>query len=209
MQGKKNLKQQQRENSFRQIDRMHPYKMLLILSIIGISMLFMFLTIAYSVSVSNTNLLDQVSLPKMFTLGTFILLASSFSMSAAVKAFEDDNVRRLHFMLFITLLMGGVFTGCQVLGWLELKESGVFLQGKSSGAFLYVISGLHIAHLCGGLLFLTLAFFRSYQIKKDPIKALVIITNPFEKLRIELLATYWHFLGALWVLLFFFFLFTY
>lgn len=209
MQPKKNLKAQQRTSTFQNIERMHPYKMFLVLGIIGICMLFLFLVIAYSLSVSRSPLIEQVQLPKMFTLGTFILLASSFSMSAALKAYEDDNIRRLHYMIFITLLMGVVFAGCQMLGWLELKENGVFLQGKSSGAFLYVISGLHVVHLGGGLLAMSVAFVKSLKIKHDPIKALIMVTNPFEKLKLELIAMYWHFLGALWVILFFFFLFTY
>lgn len=209
MQGKKNLKQQHRESSFRQIEKMHPYKMLLVLAIIGIGMIFLFLVISYAVSIANNPVVNNVHLPKMFTLGTFILLASSFTITAAVKAFEQDNMRRFHYMLFLTLLMGVVFAGCQVLGWLELDELGVFLKGKSSGAFLYVISGLHVAHLSGGLIFLGWAFWKSYGVKKDPIKALVMFTNPFEKLKLDLLTTYWHFLGALWVALFFFFLFTF
>jgi len=100
---------------------------------IGISMVFLFLVIAYSLSISNSNLVQEVHLPKMFTLGTFLLITSSFSMTAAFKAYEEDNVRRMHYMLFITLLMGAVFAGCQILGWLELREYGVFLAGESSG----------------------------------------------------------------------------
>lgn len=188
---------------------MHPYKMFLALAIIGISMLFLFLVIAYSLSISNSQLIQLVTLPKMFTLGTFILIASSFSMSAALKAYEDDNVRRLHYMIFITLVMGAVFSGCQLLGWLELREYGVFLEEESSGSFLYVISALHVIHLMVGLVFLSMALKRSFKVKKDPIQALVMVTNPFERLRLELLTSYWHYLGALWVLLFFFFLFTY
>lgn len=209
MQSKKNLKAQQRESSLRQIEKMHPYKMLLVLGIIGIGMIFLFLVIAYSLSVAKATLIQQVSLPKMFTLGTFILLASSFSMSAAGKAFRDDNIPRLHYMLFITLLMGGVFSGCQVLGWLELDQAGVFLDAESSGAFLYVISGLHVVHLLGGLILLSMAFWKTLKVKRDPVQALIMVTNPFEKLKLDLLITYWHFLGALWVGLFFFFLFTY
>lgn len=188
---------------------MHPYKMFLVLGIIGICMLFLFLTIAYSLSVSRSTLINEVHLPRMFTLGTFILVASSFTLTAALKAFDDDNIRRLHYMIFITLLMGVVFAGCQLMGWLELKEDGVFLHGKSSGAFLYVISGLHVVHLAGGLLAMSIAFIKSLNVKRDPIKALIMVTNPYEKLKLELIAMYWHFLGALWVILFFFFLFTY
>ncbi len=209
MQPKKNVKVTQKESSFQQIDKMHPYKMFLVLGIIGISMLFLFLIIAYSLSISQSILIEQVHLPKMFTLGTFLLIASSFSMSAALKAYEEDNLRRMHYSIFITLLMGIVFAGCQLLGWLELRVLGVFFEGTSSGSFLYVISGLHVLHLLIGLLFLGFALTRSFKVKQDPIKALVLVTNPFEKLKLELITSYWHYLGASWVALFFYFLFTY
>ena len=209
MEPKKNVKTTYRDSSFQQIEKMHPYKMLLYLGIIGISMIFLFLMIAYSLSTASSNLLPTLHLPKMFTLGTFLLMASSFSMAAAVKAYGEDNMRRLNYMLFITLLIGVVFSGCQMLGWLELRDMGVFLEGESSRSFLYLISGLHLLHLFGGLLFLAAALYFAIRAKRDPIKALVMVTNPFEKLRLELVAIYWHFLGGLWITMFFFFLFMY
>jgi len=209
MQPKKNVKTTYRDSSFQQIEKMHPYKMLLYLGIIGFSMIFLFLMIAYSLSTASSTLIPTLHLPKMFTLGTFLLISSSFSMAAAVKAYGDDNMRRLNYMLFITLMIGVVFAGCQMLGWLELRDLGVFLEGETSRSFLYLMSALHVLHLFGGLLFLSAAVFLSFRAKRDPIRALVIVTNPFEKLKLELLATYWHFLGALWVSLFFFFLFMY
>lgn len=209
MQPKKNVKTTYRDSSFQQIEKMHPYKMLLYLGIIGISMIFLFLMIAYSLSTASSALIPNLSLPKMFTLGTFLLMASSFSMSAALKAFGEDNMRRLTFMLFVTLMIGVVFTGCQMLGWLELQSMGVFLEGESSRSFLYLISALHLLHLFGGLLFLGVSLLFAFRAKRDPIRALVMVTNPFEKLKLELVATYWHFLGGLWVTMFFFFLFMY
>jgi cytochrome c oxidase subunit 3 len=209
MQPRKNTKAQYRESSFQQIEKMHPYKMLMLLGILGVAMIFMFLVIAYSVSITNHTQLLEVRLPKIITLGTIILLGSSIALNMAVKAFHEDNMRQLNFMIFLVLLMGAIFTGCQFLGWLGLKESGVFFVGPSSGTFLYVISGLHLIHLAGGMLLLVLAFVKSYQVRRDPVKALIMVTNPFDRLRLELLSVYWHFLTALWLLLFFFFLYTF
>ena len=209
MQPRKNTKAQHRESSFQQIEKMHPYKMLLLLGILGIAMIFLFLVIAYSVSMANHNQLAEIRLPKIITLGTIVLLASSIALNMAVKAFQEDNMRQLNFMIFLVLLMGAIFTGCQFLGWLGLKESGVFFGGHSSGTFLYVISGLHLIHLSGGIVLLLLAFVKSYQVRRDPVKALIMVTNPFDRLRLELLTVYWHFLTALWLLLFFFFLYTF
>lgn len=209
MHPRKNTKAKYRESSFQQIERMHPYKMLLLLGILGIAMIFLFLVIAYGVSISNQNLLSDIRLPKIITLGTVVLLASSIAMNMAVKAFHEDNMRQLNFMISLALLMGAIFTGCQFLGWLDLKESGVFFTGRSSGTFLYVISGLHLIHLIGGMLLLVLALVKSYQVCRDPIKALIMVTNPFDRLRLELVTSYWHFLTSLWLLLFFFFLYIF
>jgi cytochrome c oxidase subunit 3 len=209
MHPRKNTKAKYRESSFQQIEKMHPYKMLLLLGILGITMIFLFLVIAYGVSISNQNLLLDIRLPKIITLGTVVLLASSIAMNMAVKAFHEDNMRQLNFMISLALLMGAIFTGCQFLGWLDLRESGMFFTGRSSGTFLYVISGLHLIHLTGGMLLLVLALVKSCQVCRDPIKALIMVTNPFDRLRLELVTSYWHFLTALWLLLFFFFLYIF
>ena len=209
MQPKKNIQAKYRESSFQQIEKMHPYKMLMMLAIVGIAMIFVFLVIAYTVSIPNYFQTSEVRLPKIFTLATIILLGSSFALNLAVKAFHEDNMRQLNFMIFLVLLMGVIFTGCQFLGWLDLKESGILLAGKSSGTFLYVISGLHLMHLSGGILFLLLALVKTYKVRQDPVKALIMVTNPFDRLRLELLTVYWHFLCALWLFLFFFFLYTF
>ena len=209
MQPRKNTQTKHRESSFRQIEKMHPYKMLLLLGILGIAMIFLFLVIAYSASLSNHATLAEVRLPKILTLGTLILLGSSLAMNLAVKAFHEDNMRQLNFMISLVLLMGAIFSGCQFLGWLDLKANGVFFTGQSSGTFLYVISGLHLVHLGGGMLFLVMAMIKTYQVRRDPIKALIMVTNPFDRLRLELLTSYWHFLTGLWLLLFFFFLYIF
>jgi len=209
MQPKKNIQAKYRESSFQQIEKMHPYKMLMMFAIVGIAMIFVFLVIAYTVSIPNYFQASEVRLPKIFPLATIILLGSSFALNLAVKAFHEDNMRQLSFMIFLVLLMGVIFTGCQFLGWLDLKESGIFLAGKSSGTFLYVISGLHLMHLSGGILFLLLALVKTYKVRQDPVKALIMVTNPFDRLRLELLTEYWHFLCVLWLFLFFFFLYTF
>ena len=209
MQPKKNIQAKYRESSFQQIEKMHPYKMLLMLGMVGIAMIFVFLVIAYSVSISNVTQMSEVRLPKIFTLGTIVLLGSSLALNLAIKAFHEDNMRQLNFMIFLVLLMGFIFSGCQFLGWLDLKENGVFMAGQSSGTFLYVISGLHLIHLAGGMTFLAFALVKTYKVRRDPVKALIMVTNPFDRLRLELLTTYWHFLGALWLILFFYFLYTF
>ncbi|MFC2175969.1 heme-copper oxidase subunit III [Bacteroidota bacterium] len=65
-----------------------------------------------------------------------------------------------------------------------------------SASFLYILSGLHVAHLLGGLLWLIALLLNTYKGKYT-------VQN---HLGIDLGSIYWHFLDVLWVYLFFFLL---
>jgi cytochrome c oxidase subunit 3 len=85
------------------------------------------------------------------------------------------------------------------MAWTELYQNKIYFAGKQSnaaGSFMYVITGLHLAHLIGGLLYLIGVIYRS-------------IKNQFNSenyLKIKLCAIYWHFLDILWIYLFVFLL---
>ena len=114
--------------------------------------------------------------------------------------------------LVATLLLGCIFSGLQVLGWRELLQYGVAFRGegsRSSGQFLYLISALHVAHLLGGMLLLLAVLLRAAHAKRDAVRALVFIRNPYYRRVFSLLGTYWHFIDVLWVVLFAVFLFMY
>lgn len=86
------------------------------------------------------------------------------------------------------------------------REKPSKLDRTPSGAFLYVISGLHLAHLGGGLIFLLLFIFKTLRAAREPVNAMVFFTNPVESVRMEMIAKYWHYLGGLWIVLFLYFL---
>lgn len=66
-----------------------------------------------------------------------------------------------------------------------------------SSAFLYLLSGLHVLHLIGGIVWLMVLLLQSYTSR---------ITQQ-NILPLELGSIYWHFLDILWVYLFLFLLF--
>jgi cytochrome c oxidase subunit 3 len=61
-----------------------------------------------------------------------------------------------------------------------------------SSGFKYVLSGLHLAHLIGGLMYLLMVIIRAFGKRY----------NSNYMLDIELISLYWHFLGILWIYLF-------
>ncbi len=170
-------------------------KQLLWLAMIGMSMLFAGLTSAYVVRKGAGNW-KPFELPQFFYYSSAVILASSFAMMWAVSSARKSNFANTRNGVLITLALGLTFALFQFLAWKQMVEAKVFFvdPSSSSGSFVYVLSGLHLAHLAGGLIALTVVLFNSFQRKYDASNTLGL----------ELCATYWHFLDGLWIYLFLF-----
>jgi cytochrome c oxidase subunit 3 len=117
--------------------------------------------------------------------------------------------------LLIALGLALIFAVLQFIGWRDLWESDITIYGVGgipddtgtpSGAFLFLISGLHLLHLSGGLIFLFLSMFKVVNVISDDVRGVLYFSDRLERTRLEMLAKYWHFLGGLWFLLFIYFL---
>ena len=85
--------------------------------------------------------------------------------------------------------MGLLFIKFQFDAWAQLVAQGVYLggnQSNASGSFLYVLSGLHLAHIVGGLLALLFTTFMALRKKY----------NAENMAGIESFSIFWHFLGC-------------
>ena len=197
-------------STLEKIEKLHPHKMLLYLAIFGSSLIFAFMLIAFTASYSTPGPeVPRFVMPKAFVFSTLVLLISSYFVSRFMKLYQNDQMKKLRNYLGITVTLGFVFTISQYWGWHQLDISGYGLTGMTSGAYLYVISGLHILHLVGGIFFMTYQFIRISRVANDPVKTLIMVTNPYYKMRIEMLTAYWHFIDILWVGLFLYFLFMF
>jgi cytochrome c oxidase subunit 3 len=177
---------------------MNPKKFALWLFIVTVIMLFGAFTSAYIVRAAEGNWLE-FDLPPIFWTSSVIMLISSGTMHWAYMAAKKDELEKLKLAITITFILGIAFLVMQVKGWAALIDIGVFFGGNQSnpaGSFVYVLSFLHGLHLIGGLVVLIFALIATYNYKIHA-KAL---------LQIEMCATYWHFLDALWIYLFVFLL---
>ncbi|HIA12694.1 MAG TPA: heme-copper oxidase subunit III [Flavobacteriales bacterium] len=73
----------------------------------------------------------------------------------------------------------------------------MFGSFNTSSSFLYVLTGVHIAHLGGGLLAMLVVLINALRMKY----------NSEDSVGLEICATYWHFLDGLWVYLYLFLMF--
>lgn len=183
------------------------------LGMLAIAVMFAVLVAAYVQARFNSGVPTGLyALPRFFSLSTIVLLISSYTMAQAPRLYALDDLPGLGRCLVATLLLGCVFAGLQLLGWRELLQNGVAFRGvgsRSSGQFLYLISALHVAHLLGGMLLLLVVLLGVRRARRDAVRALVFIRNPYYRRLLRLLGSYWHFIDALWVVLFGVFLFMY
>lgn len=184
--------------------------MLLYLALLGIAMLFVTLVAMYVASKAQSGVPTGLHpFPRYFSLSTIVLLVSSYTLAQAPRLYRADDLDGLVRCLGATLLLGCVFSGLQVQGWRELVRQGVLFTGERSGTFVYVISGLHVAHILAGLIFLLVNMLRTLHASRDAVRTLVFIRNPYHLRQLRALLTYWHFIDVLWVALFGVFLFLY
>lgn len=199
-QDKKNKVDSRQGSAFGKIEHMHPIRMLLYLSMIGIGVLFFILVIAFVRTGGFER--DQFELPRFFSISTLLLLFSSYAISKIPRIYKKDKLNKMTRYLAITFGLGAAFIGAQLLGWRELSESGAYFTGKASGTYLYIISALHLLHLLGGMIFLAFLLFKTAHMASDGVRTLVFIRDPYRRLQLSMLCSYWHFIGMLWLSLY-------
>ena len=168
-------------------------KFALWLFIVSICMLFAGLTSAYIVKKSDGRWL-QFDMPDMFLYSTLVLVLSSIAMHWTYLKAKNNSLKAVKIGITATAAIAVVFFYMQYLSWVELVAQDVFLVGNPSGSFVYIFSGLHLAHLIGGLVFLLVVFLDTMNYK----------VHSKSMLAIEMCTTYWHFLGGLWIYLYLF-----
>ncbi len=178
--------------------KIHPHKFALWVAMASMIMAFSGLISAYLVKMNQSNWL-VFNLPAIFTISTFVIIASSATMFFAEKAFKQRQLPTYRLLITITALLGILFTTLQIYGFFVTDHLGVKIIGKganASGSFLGVIAGLHIAHVIGGVIVLLVQFFKAFSRKNRVYSAVPV----------EITAMYWHFVDVLWIILFLFFM---
>jgi len=156
----------------------------------GIGMLFGGFASAYIV-LRGVPSWESVHLPSLVWANTALLLISSVTLEKARRAVRKDNIRALRQWLMVTGIIGIVFVAGQVEVWRKLSAAGTYLSGNLHGSFFYVLSGMHAVHILGGLIALSLVIRKAW--------AGLLNSGSFEPVR--LCATYWHFMGGVWLFL--------
>jgi cytochrome c oxidase subunit 3 len=134
----------------------------------------------------GVELFDPFHLPLFNTL---ILLTSGTTVTWAHHALIHNDRTGLKVGLWLTVILGALFTFVQVL---EYSRAGFAYDGNIYGATFFMATGFHGFHVLIGTIFLTVCLIRAY------------VGNLTEKhhLGFEFAAWYWHFVDVVWLFLF-------
>ncbi len=173
-----------------QRNRIHPHKFTLWVGIGSILMMFAGLTSAYIVKRNQVNWVT-FNLPIAFWYSTAVMVLSSLTLYMASRAFKERAMSRYRSLMAGTLVLGVLFIVLQVIGFKQLWHVGITLTGNVSYSFLYIIVGLHGAHVIGGIIALIVMSLKAFSVK----------TRNYSIVPVDLMSTYWHFVDILWIYL--------
>ncbi len=181
----------------RESKSIHPHKFVMWVAIGGIVMMFAGLTSAYIVKKNQSSWL-QFDLPIQFYYSTAVIVLSSIAMFLSLSAIKVGKIGQYKAMISVTAVLGITFLLMQYLGFKDLQSRNITLVGarsNSAASFLFVITFLHMIHVLGGVIALTL-----YRVKANSKK-----TTESKIVSVEILSNYWHFVDLLWIYLFLFY----
>src|SRR5664279_579414 len=198
-------------------ERLRRYRMLIGFVLTSVVMIFVAFTTAYVVRKAGviwdpargdyvSNWVPTTLPVRLLLLNTFILLLSSLTLEIARRRAAEDvalapiadipgiQVARNRTLpwLWLTIVLGLAFLYGQYLAWERLRIGQPDAQVNISVGFFFILTGLHAAHLIGGILALFYAGACGW-LRRPPETRRIII---------DVTAWYWHFMGVLWIYVF-------
>ena len=155
------------------------------------SVIFSLLGVSYVIRMSLPDWTPMAE-PSQLWLNTGLLVISSILFQWARNIAKAGNKKNL-----MTAFIGGgvfalLFIAGQMLTWDNLQAAGYFMASNPANSFFYLLTGLHIVHLLGGL----------WVWSKSSIRLLSGSEPEDVRLSIELCTLYWHFLLIVWLVMF-------
>jgi cytochrome c oxidase subunit III len=124
---------------------------------------------------------------------TICLLSSSLTIHFAAKALQRDYRRLFLVLWLLTIALGGLFLFGTAMEWHRLiYEHGLTISTNLFGTTYYSLVGLHAFHVTAGLIMLSLVAILGFTGR----------VGLSQSGRVEVLSMYWHFVAAVWVVVF-------
>jgi cytochrome c oxidase subunit 3 len=126
-------------------------------------------------------------------LASICLFSSSATIVAAEHALKKGELGKFKLWWLVTILLGGYFLLATGVEWRKLiSEDHLTISTNLFGTTFYSLVGLHASHVVVGMIFLLIVF--TTTMFGFPIQT--------QERRVKFLSWYWHFVDAVWVIVF-------
>jgi cytochrome c oxidase subunit 3 len=132
------------------------------------------------------------SLPVGLWASTAILLLSSVTMHWALRSARSDRQAALQAGMVATIVLGLAFLVSQIANWSMLVAADLTVSLNLYAFTFYMLTGLHAAHVLGGIVLLGLVAANAFRGRYSREHHAGVLYS----------AMYWHFLDAVWVVMF-------
>ena len=188
------------------LENMHPHQMLFNLAMGSVFIAFAFLTLSMAAA-RLERLGVYVAIPTAFYLSFAVLNLTSWTIYQFNRAFRQADFERAIRWSWAALGLVVLFILCQTWGIWDLTQGKHLLNEEVKiRNYIYVLTSLHSLHVVVGAVILAYRIHWLKTQQKDPVKILVVETNPYQKLMTSLVAQYWHIMTFLWWMIFIYFL---
>ena len=162
--------------------------------IIAESAIFTIFVVAYlfyiGKSLSGPTPREVLETPIFYTI---CLLSSSLTVHFAGKSLERGSRAAFLVLWLLTIVLGGLFLYGTAQEWHRMiYEHGLTISTNLFGTTYYSLVGLHAFHVTAGLTMLTVVL----------LFGLAGRVGPEQSARVDVLSLYWHFVDAVWVVVF-------
>jgi len=162
--------------------------------IIAESAIFLIFVAAYIFYIGKS--LDGPTPEQILTIpifATICLLSSSITMHFATAALRKGSSGAFNLLWILTLVLGAIFIASTAREWHHLiYEEDFTIKTNLFGTTFYSLVGLHASHVIVGLIGLTIVAILGLagKVRREHTE------------RCEVLAMYWHFVDAVWIVVF-------
>lgn len=141
-------------------------------------------------SVSGPSPKDVLTLP---IFNSVCLLSSSLTIHLAIRALRKAKIGSFGLWWFITFVLGAIFLIGTGREWQKLIfHDGLTISANLFGTTYYSLVGLHAFHVTVGLIVIAIVMFFTLRGK---------MAQRYSE-RLEVFSMYWHFVDAVWVIVF-------
>ncbi|HUN84186.1 MAG TPA: cytochrome c oxidase subunit 3 [Terracidiphilus sp.] len=161
--------------------------------IIGESAIFTIFVVAYVYYIGRSSYGPTPRILDVPYFNTVCLLSSSLTIWLAEHAIERGKIRTFGLWWAATLLLGAIFLVGTAVEWSRLiVVEGLTIRTNLFGTTFYSLVGLHATHVVVGLVGLSIVMLFTLFGRIEQRHAE----------RIQVLGLYWHFVDAVWVVVF-------